>query len=233
MPDNSSYNDAISILQKYSIWKNSPNSIRKILNGGKKGKIPETPKPEDPIFKNVHNFILGNNRMACMAVEKKLEMMDADTLFLTSYLEGEAKYAGMFYSALALEKYSIRHRLSRPTAIIMGGETTVTVKGKGKGGRNQEAVLSASMKIKDLDGISIASIGTDGIDGPSDAAGAIVDGNSISRARDLNLSPYKAIENNDSYSFFKEIGDLIFTGPTGTNVNDIAVITVCPKASAC
>lgn len=233
VPDNSSYDDAISILQKYTIWKNSPNSIKKILNNGKRGKIPETPKPEDPIFQNVHNFILGNNRTACMAVGKKFEGMETDALFLTSYLEGEAKYAGMFYSALALEKYSIRHCLSRPTAIIIGGETTVTVKGKGKGGRNQEAILGASTRIKDLDGISIASIGTDGIDGPTDAAGAIVDGNSISRATDLHLSPYEAIENNDSYNFFKEIGDLIFTGPTGTNVNDIAVITVCPKASAC
>ncbi len=231
VPDTSSFGEAILILHKFGIWKNAPNSIKKLFLKGKKGKVPETPKPNDPIFRNVQNFIVGNNRLACKAIEKKLKKMKVTTLFLTSFLEGEAKYAGQFYSAIALEKYSNRDHFSSPQAIIIGGETTVTVTGKGKGGRNQEAVLSASTKISGLDGISIASIGTDGIDGPTDAAGSIIDGKSFLKAKKLGISPYDSIRNNDSYNFFNNISDLIYTGLTGTNVNDIAVIIVMPRNS--
>ena len=229
VPDTSRFKDAIFVLNKYNIWKDMSNSIKKYFKNGEKGSISDTPKPNDAIFQKVHNFIIGNNRLACLTVEEKLKSMKVDTYFLTSFLEGESRYAGLFYSALALENYSNRNNFSNPKAFIIGGETTVTVVGKGKGGRNQEAILSAATKIYGLDGVAIASIGTDGIDGPTDAAGSIADGKSLLRAEEKDLSPYDSIRNNDSYNFFNRINDLIFTGLTGTNVNDIAVIIVMPN----
>jgi glycerate 2-kinase len=231
VPDTSRFKDAIFVLDKYDVLKDLPDSIKNYLKKGIKGLIPETPKPNDYIFKKVQNFIIGNNRLACLKVEEKLKIMKADSLFLTSFLEGESRYAGLFYSALALENYTNRKNLSKPLGIIIGGETTVTVAGKGRGGRNQESILSALTKICGLKGVAIASIGTDGIDGPTDAAGSITDGRSLTRAEKKGLSPYDSIKNNDSYNFFKGINDLIFTGYTGTNVNDISVIIVMPNVN--
>ena len=228
-PDNSNYGDAITILKKYDLWKNISVSIKKIFMDGIKGKISETPKSNDMIFQNVNNFIIGNNQIACNAAIEKLETMDVDSLYLTSCLEGEAKQAGLFYSALAHSKYSARKHLLRPFAMIIGGETTVTVKGNGVGGRNQEAILSTLIKIDELEGVSIASLGTDGIDGPTDAAGAIIDGKSNIRSKEMNLSSSEYLKNNDSYNFLKRINELIFTGPTGSNVNDLAIIIIMPK----
>jgi glycerate-2-kinase len=229
VPDTSRFKDAIFVLDKYDIWKDVSNSIKEYFKNGEKGFISDTPKPNESIFQKVQNFIIGNNRLACLKVEKKLKSMRVDTHFLTSFLEGESRHAGLFYSALVLENYSNRNNFSNPQAIIMGGETTVTVVGKGRGGRNQEAILSAATKICGLEGVAIASIGTDGIDGPTDAAGSIADGKSLLRAEEKDLSPYDSIRNNDSYNFFNRINDLIFTGLTGTNVNDIAAIIVMPN----
>jgi glycerate-2-kinase len=229
VPDTSRFKDAIFVLDKYDIWKFVSNSIKEYFKNGEKGVISDTPKPNEPIFQKVQNFIIGNNRLACLTAENKLKSMNVDTHFLTSFLEGESRHAGLFYSALALENYSNRNNFSNPKAIIIGGETTVTVVGKGKGGRNQEAILSAVTKICGLDGVAITSIGTDGIDGPTNAAGSIADGKSLLRAEEKDLSPYDSIRNNDSYNFFDRINDLIFTGLTGTNVNDIAIIIVMPN----
>jgi glycerate-2-kinase len=141
-------------------------------------------------------------------------------------MEGEAKDVGIFLGAIAKEIFNSGNPIARPAAVIVGGETTVTVKGKGLGGRNQEIVLSAASKIVKMEGVAIASIGTDGIDGPTDAAGAIVDGESILRAQRSGLNNKKMLNDNNSYNFFSKIGDLIITGPTGSNVNDIALICI-------
>ena len=198
--------------------------IKKILEMGLDGKIPETPKSDDSAFDNVNNVVLGNNRLACLAAKRKLTELGFNTLFLTSHIEGEAKDIGIFLGAIAKEIFSSGNPITRPAAVIVGGETTVTVKGKGLGGRNQEVVLSAASKIVKMEGVAIASIGTDGIDGPTDAAGAIVDGKSLLRAQKSGLNNKKMLNDNDSYNFFSKIGDLIITGPTGSNVNDIAVV---------
>lgn len=228
VPDNSYFEDAVSVLKKYNLWNSISDSIRKRFEVGMANKTPETPKPQDKIFQNVDNIVIGNNRVACNAAMQKLNELNVESLFLTSCLEGEAKYAGLFYSALALEKIVNRESIAKPFAMILGGETTVTVSGKGQGGRNQEAILSALTKIKGLNGVSIASLGTDGIDGPTDAAGVIIDGKSAIEAEKKNLLPLEYLSNNDSYNFFRKINELIFTGPTGSNVNDITIIIIMP-----
>jgi len=224
VPDSSTFNDAVSILQRYNLWDRIPNSVRMILSEGVKGKMEETPKKEDPTFKKVKNIVIGNNRLACSAALKRLERSGLNTLFLTSFMEGEARHIGIFIGAIGRELTVTSKPIAPPAGIVAGGETTVTVTGNGIGGRNQEISLSAALKIINAEGVAVASASTDGIDGPTDAAGAIVDGKTILRSRKLGLDPVEALRNNDSYSFFSELRDLIMTGPTGTNVNDITIL---------
>jgi glycerate-2-kinase len=141
-------------------------------------------------------------------------------------VEGEAKNVGSILGALAKEIMTSSNPSSPPLGVVIGGETTVTVTGKGKGGRNQEIALAAALQIKGSDNVVIASVSTDGVDGPTDAAGAIADGNTISRSEEMKLNAEDYLKNNDSYSFFSKIGDLIYTGPTGTNVNDLSILVV-------
>jgi glycerate-2-kinase len=185
--------------------------------------IPDTPKSDDESFKKVFNIVLGNNRLACYAAQHTLEEFGLKTLYLTSLLEGEAREAALVLASIIKEIDASGRPVCRPAALIAGGETTVTVNGSGKGGRNQEMVLSLLGKIAGMSGVVAASLGTDGVDGPTDAAGAIVDGESLSRAIAMKLNPTESLLNNDSYGFFSKTNDLIFTGPTGTNVNDLFV----------
>jgi len=226
VPDTTTFGDAISILKKYNIWGKVPSSIRSLLLDGARGAEPETPKKGDRVFEKVHNLVIGSNRAACLAAKDELDRNGLKTIFLTSYMEGEAREVGTFLGTLIREIMNSGNPLSRPCALISGGETTVTVVGDGKGGRNQELALAASLKIRGLDGSVLASVNTDGVDGPTDAAGAIVDGDTIRRAEEKGLDPIGFLLNNDSYTFFSKLGDLIITGPTGTNVTDIAVIVV-------
>jgi glycerate-2-kinase len=145
---------------------------------------------------------------------------------LTSLLEGEARSVGVMLSSIAREIVMSGNPVQKPSGIVAGGETTVSVVGKGRGGRNQEIALSAAEKLNALDGAVVASLSTDGIDGPTDAAGAIVDGKTLMRATKADLSAEKFLTDNDSYNYFSKLGDLLFTGPTGTNVNDVSVIVV-------
>ncbi|MEM2942671.1 MAG: glycerate kinase, partial [Candidatus Bathyarchaeia archaeon] len=225
-PDNTTYSDAIQILHKFGLWTQVPSSVRETLEMGARGLLPETPKPGDNAFLKVKNIIIGDNRGACLAAKKNLVEQGFNAQFLTSYMKGEARQAGLLLASIICEISSSGNPVSRPAAVIAGGETTVTVTGRGIGGRNQEVVLSAATVIPRTDGVSLASIGTDGIDGPTDAAGAIVDGKTMERAQEIKLDCWRFLRENDSYSFFSELGDLILTGPTGSNVNDIAVLCV-------
>jgi len=226
-PDTTTFNDAISVLKKYNLWKNMvPKTVTKWLEAGLRGKIPETPKPGDEVFDKTHNVIVGNNRTAALAACQEAKELGFNSLLLSSMVEGEARHVGTTYAGIMKEILDSNNPVPKPAVVIAGGETTVTVTGCGKGGRNQELVLSASLKIEGLRGVAIASIGTDGVDGPTDAAGAIADGQTIIRARDKRLDPKEFLMNNDSYHFFSKLGDLIFTGPTGTNVNDLTVMAV-------
>jgi glycerate-2-kinase len=224
VPDTTTFYDAVHILRKFGLWDRAPASTQRILSKGIKGHIPETPKENDPCFRKVHNIVIGNNRTACMAAVSHLRNKNLNTLFISSSVEGEARDLGTFLGAIGRETAISGNPMVAPFGAIIGGETTVTVKGLGKGGRNQEIALSAAHKIAGFEKIVIASFNTDGIDGPTDAAGAIVDGNTLSRAKRLNMETRDYMKNNDSYTFFSKLGDNIITGPTGTNVNDISIL---------
>jgi glycerate-2-kinase len=226
VPDSSTFEEAVKILKSYDLWEKIPGSIKKVLLEGEKGLIDETPKKGDPIFEKVHNVVIGNNRLACQATIKAMKKSGLNTMFLSSFLEGEAREVGTALAALVKEVLASGNPLPPPVGIVVGGETTVTVTGRGKGGRNQELALAAALRIEGLDKVVIASISTDGVDGPTDAAGALVDGETMRHSKGLGLEAGMFIKNNDSYDFFSRVGGLIYTGPTGTNVNDITMIIV-------
>ena len=226
VPDPTTFEDAVTILKRYRLWEATPESIKQTLSNGAKGMVQETPKEDDPSFAKVCNLVIGNNRLACRAAVEELKKHGLNTLFLTSLLEGEARDVGTMFGAVAREITASGYPLPSPAGIVAGGETTVTVIGEGVGGRNQEICLSATLKIDGLDRVVMASVSTDGIDGPTDAAGAVVDGRTISRSHDVGLDAKESLRNNDAYSFFSAIGGLIYTGHTGTNVNDITILVV-------
>jgi hydroxypyruvate reductase len=226
VPDLSTFKDAVNVLEKYGLWTNAPSDVRKVLTEGIRGQIEETPKPGDVVFRKVCTGVIGNNRTASLAALDYLKSNGLNALLLSASLEGEAKYLGSILASMAREIWVSGNPVRRPSAIVAGGEATVAVKGEGVGGRNQELALSAATKISGVKGCVVASLSTDGVDGPNDAAGAIVDYCTLQRAKELELVPEEFLERNDSYRFFSKLGDLIFTGPTNTNVNDVSVIVV-------
>lgn len=226
VPDSTTFKDATNVLKKYDLRNTVPESVNKLLLDGAKGLIPETPKGNDKAFKRVYNVVVGNNRFSSLAACEKLRQKGLNTLLLTAALEGEARHVGTMLGSIAQEVSASGNPVPRPAGIVAGGETTVVVTGKGRGGRNQEIPLAAALKLKGLNGAVIASLSTDGIDGPTDAAGAIADGKTLARVLKTGLEPERFLAENDSYHFFSKLSDLIFTGPTGTNVNDISVIVV-------
>jgi glycerate 2-kinase len=225
-PDETTFQDAWEVLRNYSLVEKMPQSVIKVIKDGMEGRIPETPKPGDPIFENVTNMIVANNLKAVQTAEGVLRSLGYNTLVLGSRVQGEARHIGKMLAGLASSIKNEGIPLSPPAALLMGGETTVTVTGDGVGGRNQELVLGAVRQIAGLDGVVVASIGTDGIDGSSEAAGAICDGHTLERALREGLKPEEYLKNNDSYSFFSWLGDAIITGPTLTNVMDLMGVVV-------
>jgi len=226
VPDSSTFHDAIEILKRYRLWDKVPSSVTKVLLDGEKRRIPETPKADDKTFAKVHNIVVGNNLTASLAAYTNVKKAGLNALLLSSCLEGQAKDVGIMFASMAKEVVASGNPIPKPAVIVAGGETTVTVVGKGKGGRNQEIALGAALKISNTDGVAIASISTDGVDGPTDAAGALADGKTLLRSQELGLDPRKFLAENDSYSFFARLSDLVFTGPTGTNVCDVLVVVV-------
>ena len=226
VPDSTTFGEAVAVLKKYDLWAQAPSSVRKLLSDGEKGLVPETPKAGDEAFKKVYNVVVGNNRLATQAACGSLRAAGLSTLMLTALLEGEARQVGTVLASIAREVSVSGNPVPMPGGMVAGGETTVFVAGKGMGGRNQEIALAAALKFEGLDGVVMASLSTDGVDGPTDAAGAVVDGQSLARAKEHGLAAEKFLADNDSYHFFSKLGDLIFTGPTGTNVNDVSVMVI-------
>jgi glycerate-2-kinase len=226
VPDSTTFNDAMGVLKRYGLWASAPASIKKVLSDGERGIIAETPKADDEAFKKVYNVVVGNNRSSSLAACAQLRSAGLNRLLLTATLEGEARQVGIVLASIAREVSVSGNPVKKPAAIVAGGETTVTVTGKGLGGRNQELALAAALKLKELRGAVLASLSTDGLDGPTDAAGAIVDGETLMRANKMGLAPGEFLAENNSYRFFSALGDLICTGPTGTNVNDLSIIVV-------
>jgi hydroxypyruvate reductase len=212
VPDRSAIADARAILSKYGI----PNQLH----------MEETPKPGDKVFQKTRNVILGSNALAVDAAAMEASRLGFNSLVLSTSLVGEAREVARVHAAIAREIQVAGRPVRVPACVISGGETTVTIRGKGLGGRNQEFALAAAIDIAGLGDTVILSAGTDGTDGPTDAAGAIADGETLARAQALGLDASAYLMNNDSYHFFKATGDLIQTGPTGTNVADIQLILV-------
>jgi glycerate 2-kinase len=226
VPDHTTYEDCLNILNKYRIRELIPSAAAKIYQKGARGEIEETPKPGDPVFRRTQNLIIGSNIIAVTAAAQKAEELGYDTLILSTFIEGETLDVARVHAAVAREILSSGNPVTRPACVLSGGETTVTIRGKGKGGRNQEFSLSAAMDIDGVENVVVLSAGTDGTDGPTDAAGALSDGSTLTRARELGMDPVHFLRENDSYHFFQALDDLIITGPTYTNVMDLRVVLV-------
>jgi glycerate 2-kinase len=248
-PDPSSYGDALGILRDRGLLDRIPPSVRAHLEGGGRGEHPESPGPGDPVFRQVDWRLVGSNRMAVEAAAREAEQRGFEPRVETVPLEGEAREVGADVARRALEaqegmtESTGRGRPAgggaprpgigpRPACLLRGGETTVTVTGSGRGGRNQELALGAGLALEGAQGILVASLGTDGVDGPTPAAGALVDGTTLARARERGLDPHDALHRNDTFPFFDALGDLLLSGPTGTNVMDLVVTLVDPPVSA-
>ncbi len=218
-PDSSTYETAMAVLDKYGLRQKVPAAVRRALEAAED----ETPKPGDPVFDRVENVIIGSNQNSLEAAAREAKARGYRTLILSSTIEGETRDIARMHAAIARQIRKHSEPVRSPACVISGGETTVTIGGNGKGGRNQEFALAAAIDIAGLEDVMILSAGTDGSDGPTDAAGAIADGATVSRScRD----PAGALRNNDAYPFFEELKDLLITGPTGTNVMDVHLILV-------
>lgn len=229
-PDPTTFRDALSTLAEYDLLRRVPARVLHHLKAGSDGKIPETLKQTDPLFKNITNFLLGDNSVACSAAIHRIKSIGKYTpYYLGSSWQGEARETAGNLTSFFLNVQKNSESFRTPCAFVWGGETTVTVRGHGKGGRNQEEALSSLIKLKEQEGLTLAFMGTDGVDGISNAAGAIVDSRSYGRAKSKKLSPDQFLKNNDSNAFFMKLGrELLITGPTGSNVNDIGFALVEP-----
>jgi glycerate-2-kinase len=231
VPDSSSFRDALHVIHKYSLEEKIPSGAFSLLHLGVAGVIPDTPKSGALFFQKVRNIIVGSIRQSVEAARVRAAELGFDPQLLTSELQGEAREAARFLAQTAL---SVRDSMKagERRCLLSGGETTVTVRGTGKGGRNQELALAFAQEIEGGDGLSLLSAGTDGTDGPTDAAGAVVDGTTAPKARERGMNPMEYLTNNDSYGFFRKFDELtgekahLVTGPTGTNVMDMQIILV-------
>lgn len=224
--DGSTFEDSLKTIRKYRLTDSIPEDVLTRLIAGTRGDIEETPKENDPAFKKISNAVIAANRDALQAAKQTAEHMGYHAVILSSLFEGDTKEMAFFHSRIALEIHHASHPVNPPACIISGGETTVQVRGKGLGGRNMEFAMHSAVFIDGYNKITMASIGSDGTDGPTDAAGAVADGASLRRAREMGLSPTKYIQRNDSYHFFEALNDLIITGPTNTNVMDIRIMLI-------
>jgi hydroxypyruvate reductase len=226
VPDKSSFSDCFDIITKYDIEAQLPKSVVDHFTQGIKSGIGDTPKPGDPAFSATTNLIIGSNIEALLAAEKEAIKRGYGTLILSSRIEGETEDVAKVHTAIAAEIAATGHPIKPPACILSGGETTVTLKGKGLGGRNQEFALCAANDIAGERTIVMLSGGTDGNDGPTDSAGAVIDNSTLKRAEAKQLQIKEFLTQNNSYQFFDALDDLLITGPTNTNVMDVRLILI-------
>ena len=224
--DPSTFQDCIDICERYDITEKLPENVRKRFIDGAQGNIPDTLKDGDTVLSSTVNTLIGNNRMSVEAARNYADTMGYNTMVLSTMIEGEAYDVGTVLSSVALEVIQYDNPVKKPACIICGGETTVSIHGTGKGGRNQEMALRVAQRLKGVNDFTFLSAGTDGTDGPTDAAGGIIDGNTVIQGEEKKLDCYRFLENNDSYHYLQNVDCLIKTGPTGTNVMDIQILLV-------
>jgi glycerate 2-kinase len=225
-PDPTTFADAWAVLERYALVDHAPERVLTRLRAGLAASVAETPKPDDPMFERVQNVIVGSNRLAAQAAVAKAQELGFNALLLSTFVQGEAREVAQVAAALLKEIVSYDRPVARPACLVWGGETTVTIRGDGQGGRNQELALAAALAIQGWPDVALLALATDGTDGPTDAAGALVSGETVARARQEGLDPAHYLAHNDSYHFFQRLGDLIITGPTQTNVNDLLFMFV-------
>jgi glycerate 2-kinase len=221
-PDPTTYADAIGVLERYGLLYAVPAAARWHLSEGAAGRMPDTPKPGDPVFGNVTCALIGMNRTAMDAAARAAEAEGSEVLLLPGFLRGEARECAKAFCS-RLRSAAVSLPPGRSVTLIAGGETTVHVRGNGKGGRSQEFALAAAIDLAGEKKIAVLAGGTDGIDGPTDAAGAYADGTTVARGKTLGMSAREHLESNDAYPLFRALDDLVVTGPTGTNVTDLAI----------
>lgn len=232
VPDKSTFQEAGRILERYDLVRTLPGTVRDHLQQGVEGKIPDTPKAGDPAFDRVTNLIIGSNIQALLQAAQQAESLGYKSLILSSMIEGETRDVAKVHAAIGREMLQTGRPIAPPACVISGGETTVTIRGKGLGGRNQEFGLAAALELNGLPKrIVILSGGTDGNDGPTDAAGAVVDPGSVEKGRMAGLDARSFLDDNDAYTYFSATGDLLITGPTRTNVMDVRLIMVSPASA--
>jgi glycerate 2-kinase len=229
VPDTTTFGDALGVLREFDLLEAIPVSVRSWLERGAAGEVPETPSPGDPLFERVSTVVIGSNDIAAEAALGEARSLGFEGLLLTTFLEGEARDAGKLAAAIAKELVKRGQPLAPPACIILGGETTVTVRGPGKGGRNQEIALSAALAMEGLPNALVVALATDGSDGPTDAAGGFADGHSVRRGAEKGLDARAFLASNDSYAYLQGTGDLLVTGPTNTNVNDLLFVFAFPS----
>ncbi|MFQ5862974.1 MAG: glycerate kinase [Candidatus Brocadiales bacterium] len=227
LPDESTFEDAINILNKYKLTNKVPRSILRYLKMGMMGKVSEGPRKSNPCFKHCQTVLLGSNALALEAAERRARALGFNGIILSSSITGEAREVARVLVSMAKEVLENGRPVPRPACLLAGGETTVTLKGRGMGGRNQEFALAAALELEGCSNIVVLSGGTDGTDGPTDVAGAVIDTNTYRRAKKgLRLDAADYLHRNDSYRFFQRAGGHIVTGPTQTNVMDIMMALV-------
>jgi glycerate 2-kinase len=225
-PDGSTFKDALDVLERYGLVEKVPAPVTDRLRRGARGEIEENPGRDSPVFKNVTGLIVASNIIALEAAKSEAERMGYHSVILSSMVEGDTRDAAFWHSRIAREVAASSNPVRAPACIISGGETTVAVSGDGLGGRNTEFALNAAVFIDGLTNVTVASIGTDGTDGPTDAAGAVVDGLTVFRAKEKGMDIRIYSKRNDSYHFHKELDNLIITGPTNTNVMDLRIMLI-------
>jgi len=225
VPDPSTFADAWEIFYKYRLTNKLPSSVRHHLEQGVNLNIPETPKQEDRVFRQVRNHLVGSNRKSLYAARDKARELGYRPLLLSTTLDGEAAEVAKTFAAIGREVRASGHPAKAPLALLAGGETTVKLSlHHGLGGRNQEMALAAAIGIAGLEGAVFLAAGTDGTDGPTESAGAFATGTTLKRAAKIEFDPQEFLARNDSFHFFKPLGDLLTTGPTGTNVMDLYLL---------
>ncbi len=226
VPDPTTFAGACDVLSRYDLTARVPASVREHLERGLAGVIPETPQPGDAQFERSQTVIVGSNEVAARAAVEQARAEGFHAMLLSTFVEGEAREVAKVLAALTLEVRHSGQPIPAPACLIAGGETTVTVRGEGKGGRNQELALAAAIQIAGLEDVTVISLATDGTDGPTDAAGALADGTTVDRGRALGLDEREHLADNNAYPYFAALGGLLITGPTLTNVNDLMFVFV-------
>lgn len=222
--DTSTYHDALNVLGKYGVLAAAPSGPVQRLRRGAAGDIDETPKEGDQALRLVRHVIVADNAAAAAAAAAAASAIGFNSQLVTTHMEGEAREIARLLAGIARDLVTHRRPIAPPACMVFGGETTVTVSGAGKGGRNQEMALAAAIALRGLPDLAMLCLGTDGNDGPTDAAGGLIDGETVARGEAIGMDARSYLADNNSYEFLNAVGDLVITGPTRTNVNDLAII---------